>query len=165
MLRIVALLVLSSLVVSTIHAGTCYPYEPKVVTLEGILVGETFPGSPNYESIKKGNKKESYFLLTFPEPICTVATEDDVMSDSEDSVTKMQLMISSNSRAIYNKLQSELGKTVKCTGTLYYHHTGHHHTPVLMTVKDCESVSSNGAQTGRPPSSSAILQQHHVFQE
>ncbi len=43
----------------------CLSYEPNIVTLSGTLVRKTFPGPPNYESVKKGDKPESKLVSRF----------------------------------------------------------------------------------------------------
>ena len=41
----------------------CLNYEPQKVQLEGILYQKSFPGPPNYEDIKKGDKEEIFWLI------------------------------------------------------------------------------------------------------
>jgi hypothetical protein len=60
-----AALIAATVLVSTNSAmgqstslSPCLSYEPAVVTLSGTLVRKTFPGPPNYKSVKKGDKPE-----------------------------------------------------------------------------------------------------------
>src|SRR5215813_15064234 len=53
------------------QAGTgCLSYEPTVVKLRGTIISRTFPGPPNYESIREGDTPEAYWLLVLPRPAC-----------------------------------------------------------------------------------------------
>ena len=66
-----ALLVLtSSSVGQTTPQSECLSYEPSVVTLSGTLVRKTFPGPPNYDSVKKGDKPETVWFLDLREDVC-----------------------------------------------------------------------------------------------
>lgn len=55
-------------------------YEPAIVTLSGTLVRKTFPGPPNYESVKKGDRPETSWFLDLQESVCvnTSKTEPDL---------------------------------------------------------------------------------------
>ena len=44
-------------------------FEPKIVTLDGVIVTLKFPGSPNYESIKNGDLDETGAYLVLDHPI------------------------------------------------------------------------------------------------
>jgi hypothetical protein len=39
-------------------------------------------------------------------------------------------------------MEDKVGKMIKVTGTLFESHTGHHHTPVLMSVEKAELIDS-----------------------
>lgn len=51
----------------------CLAYGPSLVTLKGVLTRRTFPGPPNYESIRKGDRPETYWLIELAQPICVNA--------------------------------------------------------------------------------------------
>lgn len=54
-----ALLIGFSLLVLTFSSyAQCLEYEPSSVSLVGTIVRRTYPGRPNYESIKKGDEPE-----------------------------------------------------------------------------------------------------------
>src|SRR5271169_3126831 len=48
----------------------CLSYESSVVTLNGTIIRKTFPGPPNYESVRRGDKPEVYWLIVLSRPIC-----------------------------------------------------------------------------------------------
>lgn len=117
-------------------ATPCYPVEPKVVTVTGILR-------------ERGEPHDGYFVLSFRPPICTIGYSDDEMDkvgyydESRPSVAEMQLVLLGSAELLYEELRPALGKNVRCTGTLFDAQTVHHMTPVLVQVmheEDCRVV-------------------------
>lgn len=106
-------------------------YESATVTLTGVIVSRTYPGPPNYESIKDGDEPETYWLLALSYPIC-VNEKPSAFYEAAKNVRRVQLVFSSEKA--YKTYRPLLGKRVTATGTLYGAHTGHHKTPVLLTV-------------------------------
>jgi hypothetical protein len=119
-----------------VTAQDCFSYEADAVQLTGTISKKTFPGPPNYESIRRGDKPETYWILHLPRSVCTTAGAD---SDAESGVTDLQLILTQKQYALYKKF---VGRKVRVTvtGRLMHAHTGHHHTPVLMEVTDISSV-------------------------
>jgi len=111
----------------------CVKYEPETVTLTGRLSAHVFPGPPNYESIKRGDRKEKAIILTLAAPIC-VEGSDDPTDTPEHNVRELQLLI--NKPADWKIFDGRLGKRVTVTGDLFHATTGHHRTKVLFDVKD-----------------------------
>jgi hypothetical protein len=112
----------------------CLSYEPTVVNLTGTIISRTFPGPPNYESIRKGDEPENYWLLLLPRPVCV--TEGNIYPDlhpAQKNIRRIQLVFKSEKS--YETYRRLLGKRVVATGTLYGAYSGHHKTPVLLTVK------------------------------
>ena len=111
-------------------AQDCFSYDTDGVQLSGTISKKTFPGPPNYESIKKGDQPETYWVLHLAKPICTTAGGD---NDAESNVTDLQLVLTQKQYALYRKYVG--GRTrVTITGRLSHAITGHHHTPVMMEV-------------------------------
>jgi hypothetical protein len=111
---------------------SCLPYGPSVVRLTGTLIRQTFPGPPNYESVRKGDKPETDWLLDLSRPVCV--DQDKVEPDlnpAQRDVRRVQLVVDETAYKTHKNL---VGKQVVATGTLFGEHTGHHHTPVLLTV-------------------------------
>lgn len=106
-------------------------YEPAVVKLTGVIISKTYPGPPNYESIRGGDEPETYWLLALSHPIC-VNEKPSAFYEAAKNVRRVQLVFSSEKA--YKTYRRLLGKRVTATGTLYGAHTGHHKTPVLLTV-------------------------------
>jgi Domain of unknown function (DUF4431) len=108
----------------------CLAYEPEVVQLIGTINKKTFPGPPNFESVEKGDRPETYWVLQLPDRVCTQPSAD---NDAENNVTALQLILTEKQYNLYRKF---LGRRVNVTGKLSHAQTGHHHTPVLMEVTD-----------------------------
>jgi hypothetical protein len=112
----------------------CLSYEPTVVTLEGLLSTKLFYGPPNYGETPQQDSKESAYLLSLEKPICTDRDPNSAgLNEAETGVTVVQLV--ANTAELRQALQSALGRKVLVNGTLFHAHTGHHHTPVLLTLK------------------------------
>jgi hypothetical protein len=131
-------------------ATPCYAVEPKIVTVTGTLVEKAYPGPPNFESVKNGDREEKFFLLRFKPPICTIGYTPDEMGktgyydESHSSIAEMQLVFLDDAGYLYDKLRPSLGKQIQCTGTLFDTQTVNHRTPVLVQVMhkdDCKVVS------------------------
>jgi Domain of unknown function (DUF4431) len=103
----------------------CLSYDPTTVTLKGKLSRKTFAGPPNYESVKKGDAPETYWILHLTRPICVSGDEP------EKNVSDIQLFLSEEQYARHKDL---LGKRVVVSGKLWHASTGHHHTNVLLNV-------------------------------
>jgi hypothetical protein len=115
---------------ATAAAQNCLSYDTDSVRLSGTISRKTFPGPPNYESIKRGDEPETYWVLHLSSPICTTASAD---NDAESGVMDLQLILTRKQYALYKKF---VGRRARVTikGKLSHAITGHHHTPVLMEV-------------------------------
>jgi hypothetical protein len=119
-------------------SAACLSYEPAVVNVAGTLTRKTFPGPPNYESVRNGDIAEVYWFVELRSPVCVLEDKADPdLNPSQDQVREVQLVLESAMYRTYNGL---IGRQVTAQGTLFGAHTGHHHTPVLLTVKSIEST-------------------------
>jgi hypothetical protein len=118
------------------HAATaraCLPYEPAVVTVRGTLERKTFPGPPNYESARKGDKPETYWILELPQAVCVAEdSREPDLDPARANISRIQLVLTPEMYAAYKAL---VGRKVMASGTLFGAISGHHHTPVLLTVR------------------------------
>jgi hypothetical protein len=98
---------------------------PAVVTLTGTLRAQVFAGPPNYEYIKRGDRKERAIILRLVAPTCTTSNDPPQGVDApETNVREMQLVVTKS--AHWKTVERRLGKRVVVTGTLFHAHTGHH---------------------------------------
>ena len=111
----------------------CLRYEPDTVAIAGVLTRRTFPGRPNYESVKEGDEPETGFYLEAPLPVCTTASPDSA-NDNNGSLHDIRLIQPVLDSAGYARLKPRLGRQVTLRGTLVAAFTGHHHAPLLMRV-------------------------------
>lgn len=133
LMLLILLLLLAAPAQGLAQAGRqCLSYEPATVSLHGRLLRRTFPGPPNYESVKRGDKPETYWLLHLDAPICVAASAD---NDAESGVTDLQLILTTKEYARFRKFVRRAIR-VEVRGTLFHAVTGHHHTPVLLEVTD-----------------------------
>lgn len=110
----------------------CLSYEPTVVKLTGRVISHTYPGPPEYESIRKGDEPETYWLLALPRPVCVNRQAGRDGDPAQNNVRKIQLVF--DTEKAYVTYQHLLWKRVVATGTLYGADNIHHKTRVLLSV-------------------------------
>ena len=110
--------------------GGCLAYEPDTVALSGVLERRTYPGRPNYESVDRGDERETGFYLVVHPGLCVTRNLDEINQPTA-GVQLVQLVLD---QAGYEHLRPFLTKTVTLRGTLYHSHTGHHHAELLLQV-------------------------------
>jgi|SRR5215472_5083072 len=134
LLRIVVFLLTFLPLVSSaqMQIAGCKSYEPAVVELSDKLVRNTFAEPPNYQDVHKGDAPETVWLLKLDSPICV--DQDPAQPDLNPAQKKfrsVQLVLGNDGEERATLLS---GKRVQTAGTLFAAHTGHHHTPVVLTV-------------------------------
>ena len=121
-------------------SAQCLKYWPAVITVTGTLRSQVFPGPPNYESIKRGDRKERAIILKLTAPTCTTPNDPPQgLDDPETNVREMQLVVTKS--AHWKTVERRLGKRVVVTGTLFHAHTGHHRTKVLIEVASIRAAA------------------------
>ena len=110
-------------------AAGCLTYAPDTVSLKGTLRRQTFPGPPNYESVKSGDAPETGFYLHLGRPVCTIGKDE--VDVAARAVRFVQLVLDTTG---YARLRPLLGRRVTLRGTLFHAISGHHHAPLLLTV-------------------------------
>ncbi len=127
---------------SSAIAQKCLNYGP-TVSLTGTLTSHVFPGPPNYESIKRGDSKETAIILKLDASMCTTDDGLNGFNVSVANIREMQLAIYNDDKKINDQewkvVHERIGKRVVVTGTLYGAHTGHHRTKVLIDVSHIDS--------------------------
>jgi hypothetical protein len=140
--RVAGLLILFSTTYSVGQTGIsvpCLSYEPAVVKITGSLERKTVPGPPNYESVRNGDRPETYWFVKLSTPVCVGEDEKEPdLNPAKKGVGSIQLVLSPDAYAAYKEL---VGKRVVVSGTLFGATTGHHHSPVLLTVRTLSAVN------------------------
>jgi hypothetical protein len=109
----------------------CFRYEPDTVRITGTYARHLYYGAPGFGEDPKHDEKEVGFYLELPTPICTAPGADDV-DIAKTGLRRIQLVL--DGQKDYDRLRPFLGKRVTLRGTLFGAITGHHHTPVLLSV-------------------------------
>jgi hypothetical protein len=128
-MRIIVIIILM-LSCSLPALAECLNYEPVVVDLTGTIRRQTFPGRPNYESIKQGDEPETFWVLYMENSICINSSGD--WNEAETGVKEIQLVLNKENQ--YEEYRPLLNKKVNVRGILFHSVSGHHHTNVLMKV-------------------------------
>jgi hypothetical protein len=119
---------------SSASGQNCLEYGPSV-SLTGTISSRVFAGPPNYESIRRGDRKETAIILTLASPVCTTANDTANSFDvAETDVREVQLVITKPE--LWKALKRSGRKPVVVTGTLFHSHTGHHRTQILIFVAE-----------------------------
>ena len=125
-IRTLALLLLS------LQLFACPLSDNAKIEIIGTIKLKTFPGAPEYQSIKNGDKEETYFFIESNEKICFAP--DGKFLTSQVELSSVQLVLKSK------KIKLESGKKYKISGTTLPSHTGHHHSDVLLEVESVEKI-------------------------
>jgi len=119
-------------------------YSPETVRLEGVIELQTFPGRYNYESIAAGDEPEKGYYLKLSQSVDVVVSTNDLPADvsqTESNVKIMQLTWV-EPQTLDQKIKDaiKLKKRVRLTGDLFHSFNGHHHSRVLMSIKELEEL-------------------------
>jgi hypothetical protein len=99
-------------------------YEGQKIKLSGFIWGETFPGPPNYESLKTDNP-ETYWMFVLQQPIDLLArSPEDGSTLRIPGVQKLQLNVDGD---FYEHNRSIVLTNAEILGKLSPSWTGHHH--------------------------------------
>lgn len=109
--------------------GGCSEYEPTQVTIAGRLERRTYPGRPNFKSVRRGDEPETGLYLVVP-PLC-VTRNVDATNVPTSGVRLVQLVLDPAGAA---RLRPMLGRQISLTGALFHASTGHHHAELLLRV-------------------------------
>lgn len=113
--------------------GRWLPYEPTVVELRGILEIQMEFGPPNYGEDPATDARLEVPMLLLESPVSVRGDPYDQTDNATvTNMRKLQLIFLSGAED-YRHL---IGKSVAVAGTLSEAMTGHHFTPVVLTVKE-----------------------------
>ncbi|MBI5888458.1 MAG: DUF4431 domain-containing protein [Deltaproteobacteria bacterium] len=115
------------------QSDECLSYWPAKVRLTGTIVEKILPGPPEFESIEKGDRPDTYWILKLIKPACANTNEErDLSFVAETNIKTIQLVIHGD----YTRYEHLVNKKVVAEGTLFHQETGYHRTKVLMEVTD-----------------------------
>lgn len=116
--------------------------EEKSIRVVGVVSREVFPGRPNYESIANGDEPEHTWILTV----------------AKDKKKRFQLVVADRSGLKFATLRQCIGKEVEIEGLIWEAHTGHHHTPFLITVRSIQEQPNKAVEpTAMTPPPAATI--------
>jgi len=110
-----------------------YQYDPHVVTLTGVLGTRVYPGAPNYESVKKGDRPNKVWLIKLPRPI-SMDPDPASLNERETGIEEIHVILTDLKGE--EVLKKHRGETVSFTGMIFHAHTIHHPLPLLMDVQN-----------------------------
>lgn len=114
-------------------------FEPKISELSGTIAILTLPGAPNYLSIKNGDEAEkgAYLVLDKPMDVKLVPKVQMGNDEPENNIVVIQLVLKNDED--WKKMEN--GSHVHISGALFHAVWAHHHTRVLLNVKNIKIVS------------------------
>ena len=89
-------------------------------------------------NLKQKREFQKPYVLKLSSPITVVANGGDEFNETETNQRTIQ-MAPSEEHINYLKSRNAYGKRIQVTGTFFHSHTGHHFTPVLMTVSEVKN--------------------------
>lgn len=125
-----------------IRRDSCVHYEPAVVRLGGSLSIDPEYGPPNYGEDPKTDQQLHVAILHLRHPLTVCGDRLNIdAGEPLKGVLKVQL----NFMNLHSNLNRYVGKRIVVKGTLHHAISGHHFTPVVMTV---DSVECSGRAHG-----------------
>lgn len=119
---------------SPAHAS-CYKVPEQPDSLNGVLQYRIYPGPPNYEDVKQGDKPLPAYVLLLDKPICI--DDGGAFADPENLFSRVHLVPDNVSE---QELERLLGKSVQVKFTYRMAaHTGWHHEPLVAWVASISS--------------------------
>ena len=112
------------------HASdTVYNYEPTVSTLSGTVKESLFYGPPGYGEDTINDSKERVYVLVLDKPITMIAEDKNEFNTAKTNIKEIQLVTNED-------FKHHINKKITLSGTLFGAQTGHHHTDVLLQLKN-----------------------------
>jgi hypothetical protein len=118
-----------ALAASGAASAQCLGFE-EPVTLEGTIVFQTYFGPPGYGEDPQADSLETQAILKLVQPVCSIAADTHPGVADQREVTLVPR----------NGMHFENGQRVRVRGGLFVAHTGHHHTPLLLSVESWEPL-------------------------
>jgi hypothetical protein len=103
----------------------------KEVILKGKITTKEFYGPPNYGENPDTDIKESFYFLILHKPILIE------INDTINNISEFQMIFVNRNQKIINTQEEYILK-----GNLFLAETGHHHSKVLILVKEFKMVGT-----------------------
>ena len=100
----------------------------------------TIVGTFGIKKFETENESARPYVITLNTPITVVANGGNDFDETETNQNLIQLALSEE-QLKYLKSKNAFGKRIQVTGTFFHSHTGHHFTPVLMTVSEVKILN------------------------
>ena len=126
--RLLLSIVLLTLTSNVIGKDACLRYNQEINSLRGILQIKVYFGPPNYGENPDTDSRETQGVLFLDKAICTAKEEG---SEESTQVNQIEVTLVSSLKV---RLFRFAGKKVIVSGKLFEAHTGHHHTPLLLSL-------------------------------
>jgi hypothetical protein len=125
---------------SVASAGECLEYEPALVAIKGVVSLKPAYGPPGFGEDPKHDAREDYLALTLDTPVCMKASSEPHTEDvAETEIKAMQLVFRNG--GVFQQAKRWIGMRISVAGSLYHGYTGHHHTTVLLKVREIGQAS------------------------
>jgi Domain of unknown function (DUF4431) len=120
---------------SVVSARECLDYEPAMITIQGSVSLKPAYGPPGFGEDPKHDAREDYLALTLDAPVCMKASSEPHTDDVSETEIKAMQLVFRNGEA-FKQTEQWIEKRISVTGSLFHGFTGHHHTTVLLKVKE-----------------------------
>ena len=100
----------------------------------------TIVGTFGIKKFETENGSVRPYVITLNTPIKVIANGGNDFDETETNQNLIQLGLSEE-QLKYLKSKNAFGKRIQVTGTFFNSHTGHHFTPVLMSVSEVKILN------------------------
>jgi hypothetical protein len=104
--------------------------QDRPVTLTGRLERHVYPGPPNYESIRRGDRAEPAYILVLDRPICI--DDGGEFGNPRGPFGRVHLYTSQD--PLWPRLRAAIGHRILVSGRGFAAHTGHHREPLVVDI-------------------------------
>lgn len=102
------------------------------VLLEGQLERHVYPGPPNYESIRHGDRAVPTHILVLDRPICI--DDGDEFADPTVRFNRVQIFESEEGNWLRLRMRAAVGHRIRIRGIGFASFTVHHNAPLVVRI-------------------------------
>jgi hypothetical protein len=117
-------------------------FEDQLVILTGLILQETFPGRPNFESLET-DEAEICWILNIPTPVTLIWSWEGNDFEKIEGIKKLHMILTDEQ---YEQFENSISTEVTVSGRLIPSHTAHHHGDALIEVVSLEPISKKEGQ-------------------